>query len=498
METGDEFEQGYDEDWVDPVPDVFECAICLFVLNKPIQTTCGHRFCNGCITKVVKDGRPNCPIDNMNLPEDAMFPDNYAKREIMNLRVRCRRNKDCDCPWEGKLMELNNHLKECKFRPRDCPNKCGKQLLQKDMDNHLKESCSKRIATCEDCEIKVVFAKLQEHQEIKCKRRPVRCPNGCGKYIPREELEQHIEGECSASVLQCAMVEYDCAFKGSAEQLRKHWSSIANHHITKLVKENQALRGELRKVQEELEKRAKSEDEKLDLYNGHAPDAGLIERFEEHFRMLDAKLARCFTNIESCQSNAVQLRADLNHEMQKLTAKVNQHDAAINDLSSQIWNGKFIWKINNFEKKFREARSGEIPVIHSQPFYTGIPGYRMCLRVNLNGIDSGAQTHLSMFVHLMQGTFDDILPWPFPGSLVLMVLDQDVHGEPKNIRETLAARPNLQAFNRPKSTRNQKGYGYVEMIPHQILRTNRYLQNDSIFVRVDVTLPPMVLDKLQH
>lgn len=122
----------------------------------------------------------------------------------------------------------------------------------------------------------------------------------------------------------------------------------------------------------------------------------------------------------------------------------------------------------------------------------------MCLRVNLNGIDSGHKTHLSMFVHLMQGQFDDILPWPFPGSLVLMLLDQDVVGEPKNIRETLAARPNLQAFNRPRTTRNQKGYGYVEMVPHQILRTPKYLKNDSIFVRVDVSLPPSVLDLLQR
>lgn len=54
MDTKDEFEQGFDEDWIDPVPDVYECAVCLMVLNKPVQTSCGHRFCQGCITKVVR------------------------------------------------------------------------------------------------------------------------------------------------------------------------------------------------------------------------------------------------------------------------------------------------------------------------------------------------------------------------------------------------------------------------------------------------------------
>ena len=35
-----------------------------------------------------------------------MFPDNYAKREILNLRVRCRMSRDNGCTWTGKLCDL--------------------------------------------------------------------------------------------------------------------------------------------------------------------------------------------------------------------------------------------------------------------------------------------------------------------------------------------------------------------------------------------------------
>ena len=115
----------------------------------------------------------------------------------------------------------------------------------------------------------------------------------------------------------------------------------------------------------------------------------------------------------------------------------------------------------------------------------------MCLRVNLNGIDSGANSHVSMFVHLMQGEFDSIVDWPFPGSITLTIMDQDADGEPQHVKETLTARPTLQAFLRPKTNRNHKGYGYVEMMPHTTLRGHGgYIKDDTLVVRVDVRMPP--------
>lgn len=110
----------------------------------------------------------------------------------------------------------------------------------------------------------------------------------------------------------------------------------------------------------------------------------------------------------------------------------------------------------------------------------------MCLRVNLNGVDSGASTHISMFVHLMQGDFDAILTWPFPGKITLIAVDQS-DSDPLNVTETLIARPGLQAFLRPRTSRNHKGYGYVEMISHSVLKTRQYVKNNSFIIHVSVS-----------
>lgn len=46
-------------------------------------------------------------------------------------------------------------------------------------------------------------------------------------------------------------------------------------------------------------------------------------------------------------------------------------------------------------------------------FYTAKYGYKLCLRLYLNGDGSGKKTHLSLFIVIMRGEYDALLPWPF-------------------------------------------------------------------------------------
>lgn len=52
-------------------------------------------------------------------------------------------------------------------------------------------------------------------------------------------------------------------------------------------------------------------------------------------------------------------------------------------------------------------------VLHHLAFYTSKYGYRMCLRVYLNGDGTGRGTHLSLFFVVMKGPNDALLRWPF-------------------------------------------------------------------------------------
>ena len=49
-------------------------------------------------------------------------------------------------------------------------------------------------------------------------------------------------------------------------------------------------------------------------------------------------------------------------------------------------------------------------------------GYKMCIRVYLNGDGTGYKTHLSLFFVLMKGEFDALLKWPFEHKISMILV----------------------------------------------------------------------------
>jgi len=45
-----------------PSPDVFQCPVCMHVLNNPLVLSCGHRFCNSCVSAAAYFGQHSCPV----------------------------------------------------------------------------------------------------------------------------------------------------------------------------------------------------------------------------------------------------------------------------------------------------------------------------------------------------------------------------------------------------------------------------------------------------
>ena len=46
--------EGYDEYFDPPLESKYKCSICLLGLREPVQTSCGHRFCKGCISRLMR------------------------------------------------------------------------------------------------------------------------------------------------------------------------------------------------------------------------------------------------------------------------------------------------------------------------------------------------------------------------------------------------------------------------------------------------------------
>ena len=63
---------------------------------------------------------------------------------------------------------------------------------------------------------------------------------------------------------------------------------------------------------------------------------------------------------------------------------------------------------------------------NSVPFYTHLEGYKLFLKVYANGSYDGIakNTHVSVFITIMQGEFDYQLKWPFKGEFDISLLNQ--------------------------------------------------------------------------
>ena len=141
---------GYDYDFVTPPPKSLECSICLQTLRDPhVISCCGNEFCQVCIERVKKDGKP-CPLCN-----EQNFTTMLHKklvREVNALVIRCPQ-KELGCEWEGELGQLRRHLNPgagvsstqgCEFLTVECAYHCGAQLQRRLIQEHEMEACPKR------------------------------------------------------------------------------------------------------------------------------------------------------------------------------------------------------------------------------------------------------------------------------------------------------------------------------------------------------------------
>ncbi|BFZ15595.1 hypothetical protein BsWGS_18633 [Bradybaena similaris] len=223
--------EGYDCDFVTNPEPRYECPICLLVLREPHQTKCGHRFCRDCIMKSLRDSSNRCPVDNESLTEIDVYPDNFAKREILNLSIRCPNSK-VGCDKIIPLGKLQNHLEVCSFALVPCSLKCSCEIQRRDLDSHLASSCENRNVVCEHCCQNMEAKVIEQHAEV-CPMAVVVCPH-CEERNLRNRMEHHIYSECQQVTVHCPFHFLGCSTVMSRCVVDDHLMSAGSSHLKQL------------------------------------------------------------------------------------------------------------------------------------------------------------------------------------------------------------------------------------------------------------------------
>ena len=192
---------------------------------------------------------------------------------------------------------------------------------------------------------------------------------------------------------------------------------------------------------------------------------------------------KCRTSSNSTQ--ACERRLDrTDHKLALHEIQLSEQDLQIQMLEATSYNGVYVWKIDQYSRRFQEAVSGRTPSIYSPPFYVGRFGYKVCARLYPNGDGIGKGTHMSLFFVIMRGEYDALLPWPFVQKVHFRLIDQDGI---RDASDAFRPEPHSSSFKRPTSDMNTAS-GCPTFIPQAGLREGGYVRNDTMFVKVSVDI----------
>ena len=413
-------DQEREYDFVEQPPEEFFCLISFAVLLEPYQTQCcGNHLSQEAYQRLQGQPCPVCREENF-----SAVLDKSVKRKVLSLKVKCPYKAE-GCEWQGELRSLEQHLNtnssagECRYGDMDCPYACGERVQRRSLEEHKSQRCPLRPFTCQYCNHKATHQEVTKEHWPVCEKYPLPCPNKCGEEkIERQHLKGHLEQTCPLEVIQC-----DFSYAGCGAQLQRRLMS-----------------------------------------------AHMKEGMEAHLSLLSLVVPNLQTLVQQQGDLMKQMRDQSKQDRDQIKQQGDQIKHMANLIKQPFPPVDIV--LDGFEK---HKKSNDI--WHSPPFYTHLGGYRMCLEINANGFGNGKGTHVSVFVCLMRGEFDDLLKWPFRGDVTIQLKKTD----PPHYQDIVHlndSTPN-KSVCKPTQERNT-GWGHGRYISHADLYAGGYLKDDKL------------------
>ena len=399
-----------------------------------------------------------------------MFPDNSALKEIMVLDCFCL-FKQAGCDWQGPIHSLEEHVTTCAFgMDQPCPWNLGCQFTgsRQAMQTHLETEVLKHN--------KMYTAELyQLGEQLK------RTLGQLSKML-KDSAQIQTQYKLNQNDLNCVrdtigQISQFITVNNLQTAETKEW---IKEFLTRLEGLEQATGQSSSENFKDTLANLKNKSQELQLVistkfgleigdNSGSPHASLSAMANATPASLDSAIQR----VEKTGTLAAAQLKDL--------------DLKIRLFQSTTFDGTYVWKLDDLERRFNSALTGKITELYTPPLYTSPFGYKFCAKVLLNGdpnasVDS-LGSHIAFYIVLMQGDFDEILKFPFPHSIKISLLDLN---RKKDITETLKPQPGTPSFEKPNMDMNP-AVGFPQFCSHQVLYSNgNYVKDDAVYFKLEV------------
>ncbi|NXL99829.1 TRAF1 factor, partial [Tyrannus savana] len=466
------------------------CSNCNNILKKALQTLCGHRYCSACLAWILRNSKnaicqkckeedPNTLSEESLLAEERAFGDAAINKEISELKVHC---VTLGCSWSGIMKDFEEHQSLCEYALIPCHTGCGHVVMRKKLADHLENGCVNNVTVCQRCQRSLSSSEYQLHLQLF---------HLC--------LSQKATGMLGLAPPQPQGGHRGCTdpvpfFQGSKEKVKEHEKAAVGAHLLLLLQHLRQLKGTLCSAAKAAHASVSEDESVLQQLLREK----VVSELENKLQVFENIVAVLNKEVESSTLEIMAFRRQseldqniirgLELKIAELQRCLTQKDAGLSSLHKSLlfseqasYDGTFLWKITDVGRKLQDSVAGRTVGLYSPAFYTARYGYKVCLRVYLNGDGTGKGTHLSLFFVVMKGDYDALLPWPFRHKVTFMLLDQ-------NNREHVidAFRPDLASasFQRPLHDMNVAS-GCPTFLPLAKLQSPRhaYVKEDTLFLK---------------
>ena len=127
------------------------------------------------------------------------------------------------------------------------------------------------------------------------------------------------------------------------------------------------------------------------------------------------------------------------------------------------------------------------------PFYTDPKGYKMVICIDPNGYDEHKGTHVSVWIYLMRGEYDDQLKFPFKGTIKFELLNQleDKNHHCKSFTHDGTLDCSKRVIDGERSIKANGVQAFIRQgdLGHNTTKNCQYLQDDCLVFRISVDIP---------
>jgi TNF receptor-associated factor 4 len=444
--------QGYQCEFVEPVPEDYYCKQCCLVARKLTTTNCcGESYCNVCIHSTQQDSKP-CPGCGQHGFETFQLV-KYQKK-ILSLLVSCSK-KESGCVWCGTLEELDAHLDpdtgDCEHTDMYCPLNCQQKVNKMKINDHVTNECVKRDYTCPYCAVNAPYDFMEAHW-LECDYVPVVCPNNCGVTCKRTDMEGHVN-TCSQRVMECEFKHVGCKDKFKRENREDHMKKKGQAHLSMMVTASVKMNKDFQK---------KIEEQQTSF------EQALIAKEQEFERKIEAKMQEQATKLV---------------EFKKIAERAEKLE--------RLCGMRHTFTMYNFStEKARDMYDNW----KTPPMYTHLSGYKFCIGVDANGCVQTRGESVNVELWVMKGEYDDKLKWPVAARFTLELINHFEGGENKRVVQTITWRQPDKKFDRITGFRadgNNKKYQFIKHteLPYNHTTRTHFLKDDALHFEItDITL----------